>query len=240
MSRAHRWLRLVNAIMNALSSAVQTIIVGAAFCAAASPDLEKAILSFPKLDAEKYRPDLAVRSANALIAAGPQAAIAALENVTLAKRELEENYQINEKVCHLARLLFTPTNVASELLAPRLGAPAFLLYNSMDATNWPDLPFLITNGIPLSFNIGYIMVGMAERSYNYLSYCKANGAFRTELFPTPTYTAVSNALGQLFDSQRWKSLKWEDGGLGWHYKLDESYAKEMLWKQADNMKTKVP
>lgn len=180
---------------------------------------------------------MAVRCANRLIAAGPQAAIAALDSIKLPRGLLEESERINEKVCHLTRLIFTATNAASELRAPRLGALDRLPYNSMAGTNWPDLPFLITNGIPLSVSLGYIGVGKSERFPNYLAYCKTTGVFRREPFAIPTYRTVSNSLAQLFDSPRWKSLKWSDGGPGWRYKLDESYAKTLLWKQAENMRS---
>src|SRR5438105_2183463 len=112
-------------------------------CFAASNDIETAILSFPKVWARDYRPDTAVESANALIAAGKEAACAALEKAAKPKHELAEQEELNEKVCHLCRLIFVPNTEAQRLRAPRFGALQFMPYNSMDAADWPYLPFAI-------------------------------------------------------------------------------------------------
>src|SRR5438876_6538494 len=72
----------------------------------ATNELESAVLSFPEIRAQKYRPDLAVRSANLLIAAGKDAAIATLDSVvklrpaSIPSDQLEHYEQISEKVCH--------------------------------------------------------------------------------------------------------------------------------------------
>src|SRR5262245_30146690 len=107
----------------------------------ATNDLESAILSFPKLTASEYRPDVAVASVNALISAGE-----------------------NEKICHLCRLVFTPTNASEPLRPPRLGASPLLPCYSMTPDNWPDLPFAVVSGVPLSLNPGYGLAGVAEKA----------------------------------------------------------------------------
>lgn len=65
------------------------------------------------------------------------------------------------------------------------------------------------------------------------------GVFRTNTFPSSSATSASNALTQILTSPAWRALKWEDSGLGWSYSLDEGYAREMLWKQVENMTNKT-
>jgi hypothetical protein len=114
-----------------------------------------------------------------------------------------------------------------------------LPYGSMRAEDWPFLPFAITNGVPLSMTLGYALAGRPEPAGDYLTYCVSNGVFRTNTFPTPSRASASHALKQVLASPAWKALKWEDSGLGWSYSLDEGYAREMLWKQVENMTNKT-
>ncbi|SRR6266567_274524 len=211
------------------------VAVAAVSCLAATNDPEGAILSFPKIAAWQYRPDAAVDSANALISCGKDAACAALVKVVKAEGGLERRTEVNEKACHLCRLIFRPTNSIRLLRPPRLGAPADLPYNSMVEGDWPDLPFSVAKDVPLSMSLGYFGSGIPEKAQTYLEYCKANGTFRTHLYQAPTSLTASNALSQILNSPAWKALKWKDEGAGWRYDLDENRAKKMLWKQVENM-----
>jgi len=105
---------------------------------------------------------------------------------------------------------------------------------------WPDLPFAIINEVPLSMNLGYVLGGRAELAGEYLVYCKANGTFRTRLFPKVTSLTASNALNQVFSSSAWSALKWQDEGTGWSYSLSEGEATQMLWKQVENITKASP
>jgi hypothetical protein len=228
-------------IFRAVASAV------ALACCAATNEIENAIDSFPKMNAREFRPDEAVRSANILIEAGRESASAAIQSTLSAKRErraahagfdqklMEEEGEINQKVCCLCRLIFTPTNSSKFLRAPRLGASQFLPYESLTPPDWPDIPFVIFNNVPLSMNLGYAGSGIPERGENYLAYCQANGAFRTQIFPQATCLTASNALNELFSSAMWKALQWKDEGVGWSHAFDENDAKEGLWKQIENI-----
>lgn len=170
----------------------------------------------------------------------------ALEACIRAERErrraglvFEREQAINRNVCHLCRLLFTPTNSSEPLRPPLLGGLIAMPYESMDPTNWPDLPFVIFDDIPLSMSLGYASGGLPEMAESYLAYCKANGKFRTLRFAQPDAPGASNALHQVFSSPAWKALKWKDEGLGWRYTLDQTSAKRELWQQIDNMANRV-
>lgn len=143
--------------------------------------------------------------------------------------------EVNEKLCHLCRLLFVARSGHSSLRRPRLGSLWLLPYQSMPEETWPHLPFAIVDGIPLSVNCGYATVGVAEPASYYLAYCKANGGFRKEAFTVPTMSTATNALSKLIMSPAWGALKWKDEVDGPGYDLSEDDAKEMLWKQVQNM-----
>lgn len=202
--------------------------------------VERAVLAFPGVSAWEFRPDEAVRSANVLIAVGREPACAGLRKVASMKWGFPKGYEVNQKVCYLCRLLFVPRTEGEVLRAPGLGAPELLPLNSMREADWPFMPFAIVQNVPLSMTIGYSLEGgLPEKSDSYLAYCMTNGTFRTQPFPIPTPTTSSNALQQVLGSPAWKSLKWQDSGLGWSYALDQGYAREALWKQVENMENKT-
>jgi hypothetical protein len=204
-------------------------------CHAGTNSVEQANLTFPKISAWEFRPDEAVRSANTLIAAGQNSACAALKKFAKAKRDFLTDYEVDQKICHLCRLVFVSRTHAEPLRAPRLGAPELLPLHSMKDSDWPYMPFAIVNDVPLSLTLGYRLEGIAERPEDYLGYCMSNGDFRSTPFPVPTTNTASIALNTILKSQAWATLKWNDSGNGWSYTLDEDYAKEMLWKQLENM-----
>ena len=207
-------------------------------CHADSNDVEQAILSFPKISAWDFRPDKAVQSANTLIRAGQNSACTELKKVAMAKRPLSEMYEVDQKICHLCRLVFVSKSSTNYLRAPALGAPELLPLHSMNISDWPYMPFAIVNDVPLSMTLGYTLEGVSERPEDYLAYCISNGVFRKTSFPVPTVNTASNALNVILPSPAWKALKWKDSGVGWSYSLGEDYAKEMVWKQVENMTNK--
>jgi hypothetical protein len=218
-------------------------------CFGASNDLEGLVRSFPDVKASRFRPDLAAGAANAFILAGEKACSEILNRLAISNHDLSgperaaefaQFEELNRKICFLCRLLYVPRPGAEPLQPPRLGAMVKLPYESMDILSWPYLPFAITNGIPLSMNLGYARLGISERAKNYLAYCRSNGTFRAEPFTQPTFQSASNALQRVFDSAAWKRLRWKDSGFGWSYELDEHQAQEMLWKQVKNMNLTSP
>ena len=226
--------------MSALRTAVQVLSVAVGMsCSAAINDLQRSISSFPEISAEHYRPDVAVASANALIAAGKETACAELDEAARSRSDLSNKERINDKICHLCRLVFTSANSSEPLRPPRLGALSGMPYEGLKPPDWPDIPFVIINDVPLSMSLGYAGSGIPERSANYLAYCKANGSFRTKLFARPTSITASNALNQVFSAPAWKALKWKAEGLGWHYTIDEDDVKERLRKQVESMANKT-
>lgn len=203
--------------------------------------LVAAIQTFPRLEANRYRPDIAARSANILIAAGPAAAKAALESMIQTNRiytqirEINKRDELNQQLCHLIRLLFVSTNLACPLRAPQLGIYQSLPVLTMKTNDWPDLPFVRNNNIPLSFNLGYCFGGVPEPAANYLAYCTSHGSFRTELFADPSWVTASNALKQVLDSTAWRSLKWTDKEFGFTYNLDRGEVEKSLWEQITHL-----
>src|SRR5579862_8211034 len=109
-------------------------------CRAGTNSIDQAILAFPKISAWEFRPDEAVRSANVLIAAGREAACTALRRVGNAKWDFPEEYEVDQKVCHLSRLVFVRRAGGELLRAPGLGAPELLPLNSMRDADWPSMP----------------------------------------------------------------------------------------------------
>ncbi len=204
-------------------------------CHAGTNTIDQAILAFPNISAWEFRPDAAVRSANVLSAAGRESACAALKRVGTAKWDFPQDYEMDQKVCHLCRLLFVSRTDRELLRAPLLGAPELLPLHSMRDADWPYMPFAIVQDAPLSMTLGYTLGGMPESADSYITYCMSNGTFRTQPFPIPSSITASNALRAVLASPAWKALKWQDSGAGSSYTLSEDYAKEMLWKQVENM-----
>jgi hypothetical protein len=203
---------------------------------AATNDIETAVLRFPEIAAWKFRPDVAAECADTLIQAGRDSALGHLKELADKKwASIEEHEKANRSICFLCRLVFVEKSPSESLRAPLLGALSGVPYESMNPEAWPYLPFAITKDIPLSVTLGYSLGGFAERAGNYLAYCASNGVFRTTAYALPTPTTASNALHQVLSSSAWHALKWKDSGLGWSYSLDEGYAREMLWKQVENM-----
>lgn len=203
-------------------------------------NLVSAVLNFPDIAVWNYSPDLAVQTANKFITTSPSNAIKALKEVTTIKIPLSEQYDANQKICHLCRLIFVAKTPANPLRAPMLGAPGLLPYMSMRPSDWPYMPFAIVDNVPLSLTSGYDIVGKPESAVSYVSYCISNGVLRAKPYPIPTVATASNALNKLFASETWRSLKWEDSGQGWSYTESEDYAKQSLRKQIENMQTNNP
>ncbi len=203
---------------------------------AATNDMESAVSRFPEIAASEFRPDIAAECANTFIKAGRDSAFDHLKELAGKKWEsIDEQEKANERICLLCRLVFVEKNPSLPLREPRLGAPSGVPYESMPPKTWPNLPFAITNGVPLSMTLGYNLGGLAERAGSYLVYCASNGVFRTKPYVQPTLTTASNAFHQILLSSAWKTLEWK----GSSYSLIEGYARERLWKQVENMANKT-
>jgi hypothetical protein len=222
--------------MSPVRVAIQVLAFVAAFSSyAATNDVEQAIFAFPKISVWDFRSDQAVRSVNVLVGVGRERACAALEAIAKTNRGPLQDHDVNEKVCHLCRLLFLPGDAAKPLRPPGLGGPELLPLQSMKPSDWPYLPFAIVNDVPLSLTVGYKGEGRAERAEDYLAYCQSNGVFRVSAFPIPTPVTANKALNALFVSARWRALKWKDAGENWSYDMSEEAAKGDLLQQVKNM-----
>jgi hypothetical protein len=216
--------------MKTVFLAVALLLVAMCLCSEAqTDDLQAAVTSFPRLRPQVYHPEVAARCANVLIQAGDERACAALLKAVKTQPELDVN------ACHLCRLLFTSTNSSQPLRRPALGAiqgfPAETIIRG--PPEWPDLPFVVADGIPLSLWQGYAGSGIFERAEQYVSYCRANGRFRTNLFAIATTITASNALVGVFASPAWKSLSRKDEA--WSFNGNENEAKKALWAQIKNV-----
>jgi len=202
-------------------------------CAAETNALERAVIDFPDGMVAGYRPDSAALCANVLIAMGRQKACSVLSTMSSDDRN---SGNVNEKVCHLCRLLFQSPDRTKPLRRAALGNLPKLPVSSMQPEDWPDVPFVVVSNVPLSLNLGYGLAGRAEQAPDYLRYCMSNGVFRAEAFLVPSSATASNALSALFASPRWKSLRWKSQGVEWSYDFSEPEVRERLWQQAENMK----
>ena len=206
-------------------------------CRPAAKRIEEAIVQFPKISAWEYRPDEAAGSVNVLIAAGREAACAALKRVG-HKKWVSTDFELNQKVCHICRLVFLPHAGGEPLRAARLGAPELLPFHLLQdeewASDWPFMPFALVQEVPLSMTEGYTGAGVPEFADEYVAYCMSNGTFRTRSFPIPTFTTASNALHEVLGSPAWKALKWKASGVN-NWEESEAFAKQALWKQVENM-----
>jgi hypothetical protein len=207
--------------------------------------LAEAIARFPELLA--YRPDEAVRSANRLIAAGETAACQALRDA--AEKDLIPSYYgKNHKILLLCRLLFEPRDPAHPIRPPadNLFLP---VQGQSEYERECYFPFVITNDVPLLLPRHLPFSFLCNSSSpefvgDYLAACRQGGVFRTKPFPTPTLTAVSNAVSEILGSAKWKRQSWtvrrnfltpgqrsEVSALDW--------AGNHFWQQVENMKMPI-
>jgi hypothetical protein len=194
-------------------------------------DLDLAIREFPDPIVNVYRPDTAAKSANVLLSATKEATYEALGAAIGTGNDSDDD----RRLCLLLRLLFRSTNAGTPLRPPRLGSLSKIPENSMSEKEWPDLPFVISSGVPISMCTGYNLSGSAESAKSYLTYCRANGKLREVAFVVPDRKRATNALNGVFSSPAWTSLKWEDSGPGWRFQHDEKRVKQLLWKQVLNI-----
>lgn len=211
-----------------------------AFSATNSLDFE--ILAFPDIKADQYRPDIAAHVVNVLVASGKDAAYSAIDKqirinrYSITNRAFQSYHVHNEKLCHIMRLLFTPTNSGAPLRPPRLGLSASLPVLSMNQAEWPCLPFVVTNGIPLAVSLGYVGTGIAEDAQDYFTYCKASGMFRVEPLSEATFVTGSNSLKGVFASKAWGALRWRDNEYGFSYDLDKTNIENRLMLQLGKLR----
>jgi len=224
--------------MKTALSPVRLLLVTFCLCCHAQPDddLQRAVASFPQIEVRVYHPEVAARCANVLIQAGEERACSALLKAVKNRPMDSKGWGlVNLQVCHLCRLLFTSTNSSQPLSRPALGAIQGFPAESIirDPPEWPILPFVVVDGIPLSLSQGYAGSGIREQAEQYVDYCRAKGNFRTNLFVIPTTMTASNALMSVFASPAWKGLSRKDEA--WSYSGNENEAKKDLSAQIKNV-----
>ena len=208
--------------------------------AAYAGNLTTAAYEFPDISPWDYRPDLAAKVANRFITADKTEAIRALESASEKMIPPLKSYIANERLCHIIRLIFVPNSSTNLLRPPGLGVPGMIPHHSMQPSEWPYIPFAVVNNIPLSMSNGYELEGLPEPAAKYLKYCTSNGTIRTTPFHSPTSEEVAQALGILFRSPKWNTLKWADSGHNWRYNKDEEWAIQQMYKQSYNCEQSGP
>ncbi|MEI6971569.1 MAG: hypothetical protein WCL44_08630 [bacterium] len=164
--------------------------------AVTSNDLINAVLSFPPIGVhEGYRPDLAVKSANALIAAKPAMVLETLRLLAGAKYSASKR-PTEERICCLCRLIFVPSGTNTMLVQPNFGFIMLFPHRTRLREFACSAPFAIIEDVPLSFTIGPCGAG-SDAAQQYLEYCASNGVLRTKPFPIPTIATTSNAVEKL-------------------------------------------
>jgi hypothetical protein len=209
--------------------------------------LDDAIDAFP--DSARFRPDEAVRSVNALISAGRDAACQALLDAA-DYQWLAPTDPVNEKVLLLCRLLFSATNSATPLRPP-LDGLVMPVERTEDTKEPVAFPFVITNGVPFLLpritHRGLIATRAPEGGWKYVALCKDFGTFRTEPFPAVTWASASNALNQVLASAEWRALKWgvAASNYSWYSPTGQAqlvnadWAENYMRQQIENMKRPI-
>ncbi|NCD15624.1 MAG: hypothetical protein EOL92_10430 [Bacteroidia bacterium] len=219
---------------------VSLLLIFMTAVAAYAGNLTTAAYEFPDIAPWDYRPDLAAKVANRFITADNTEAIRALESASEKMIPPLKSYIANERLCHIIRLIFVPNSSTTLLRPPGLGSPGMIPYHSMQASEWPYIPFVVVDDIPLSMSNGWEGDGMPESAAKYLKYFTSNGTIRTTPFHTPTSDDVAQALGKLFRSTKWNALKWKDSGQNWRYEKDEGWAIQQMYKQSYNCEQSGP
>lgn len=178
-----------------------------------------------------YAPDKVLRVANFLIGLGEEKAY---ELLAAEAKKKDQFWDHNIQIAILSTLLWR-NEETHPLRRMGLGGATNLPEHSMLEKDWPLFPLCFSEGVPFLLERSYIVAGHFEAGLDYLGYCRRNGIFRQQSYPIPTRDAAEQALAVLFASEKWRSLKWEDSGEGWSYKMDEDLVKTELQAQVRRM-----
>lgn len=138
-----------------------------------------------------------------------------------------------ERITLLCRALYAPAP-GQLLRPPGLGCPA-IPYKSMPLEQWPHMPLAFSQGVPFLLVSSYDLYGLAESSGQYLEYCETNGEFHSQPYPIPSKQEAKDALTSLFESERWRAIKWQDEGPSWSYRYKERDLQQMLIGQVERI-----
>lgn len=176
---------------------------------------------------EDFTPTRLMACANRLIAAGEEQAYRTLRSeAPRGARSSRLREMRAERVILLCRVLYRPR--PSELLrGPYWGAPN-IPYDSMPASDWPDLPLVLCDDIPFLITTSYLCLGPPpEESCAYLEHCRSNGVFRIPRYPIRSREDQEGALDALFSSERWRRVQWPGKTDARHEPQEDSIKKRL-------------
>ena len=140
---------------------------------------------------------------------------------------------INERIGWLCRILYQPDG--KPLRPPMLGSLT-LPHDQMPLDKWPLYPVAQSGGTYCVLSEGYSLAGFPEPMADYFSYCKTNGAFRTERVNVPNRKAAVQDVSAIRSSERWTTIKWSNAGQGFSYTISEPWIWGRILAQAESMK----
>ena len=173
---------------------------------------------------------------NHYIALGEEAAIKELESLTLdSATDSKGGFSRKERMGWVCRILFQPQG-KDPIRPPAFGA-LDLPFTSVSLTTWPLFPVAVSGTSYFVLSEGYWLAGRAEDPRAYLSYCRANGKFRTEQVPIPTRIHAVNDVNRLRQSKLcWKAIKWSDT----HEFGSYSYSEDSTWREIKAQVKNIP
>jgi hypothetical protein len=168
-------------------------------------------------------------TANTYITMGSERAPEQVMNLVERPTEGQRHFTMARRY-EMLRLLYDP-KPGQTLRFAQIGALLAVPTLSMRGSSWPEMPFIMQDGVIFVASEGYTLAGVPESWTNYAAYLKENGVFRTQLYKVPTHRQANAAFHQLLVSERWKAIKWHDSGPGQEYTISPSFVSDFLKKQ---------
>lgn len=142
-------------------------------------------------------------------------------------------WSVNERLGWMCRVLFMSTG-DKPLRPPGFGGLS-LPWSTMPLESWPSYPVALSGSTYFVLSEGYTLDGLAERTEDYIKYCRKNGRFRAEPLSVPTKEQAIKDAAALRASKAWRKIKWEDSGQNWFYLMSETDAWKYIQNQADSV-----
>lgn len=143
-----------------------------------------------------------VRCANRVIKMGEQSGYEYLRRYSIRRNMFESDQERDERVALLCRLVYGSKD-GTTLRGPVFGTPDLpAAFVSTDV--WPDMPLVLSRGVPFLLASDYCLAGPRETGAMYLEYCHRHGLFRKDPHVSPTREEQEKAVQDLLDSQRWR------------------------------------
>ncbi len=129
-------------------------------------------------------------------------------------RDWAKGHQAEDQVIILTRMLFEKKG-GGEIRPPMIGAPELL--GDTTYADWPAEPIALYEGIPILITKGYMLLGLAERSEDYLNECIKDGSWRAVKYTEADQPRLEKIIESFIKTAKWKRLLSAD---------EESFLKE--------------